>query len=75
MNRVTRANNNSATTPNIAALRTANCRVSTPSHTMKNIQAPIKSSIGNHEVKNETSGRVLRRDGLKRLLGPRRGRS
>jgi hypothetical protein len=56
-------------------LRTANCRVSTPSHAMKKIQTPIKSSIGSHEVRNEASVPLLGPGGLERLLGSRRGRS
>ena len=55
MNRLKRGNSNSTTTPNSAALRKTNCRVSTPNRAMRKIQTPIKSSIGNHEVRNETS--------------------
>jgi len=70
-----RGNSNSTTTPNSAALRKTNYRVSTPSRAIKKIQTPIKSIIGNHEVRNETSEPLLGRGGLERLLGRRRGRS
>jgi hypothetical protein len=56
-------------------LRTADCLVSTPSRARKKIQTPIKSSIGNHEVQNETGVPLLGRGGLERLLWPGRGRS